>query len=192
MPAAEGRRQDSGPPARSYCCCWCCSRVLLLLWFGRTHAHKPCAFDLWVEGVHAYRATAGCAGPDLYPVTPTERRVRETQLLISTYRYTGIHRHTGKVLGSPLQRRLSERPSCKSDLSLSHAPPLGMSRVSVSGAIIAAATPNHRRLSQQNPAELGFQLVELGRISRHFVELKKKCFFFSPSGIDGVPIRIDD
>ena len=34
------------------CCCWCCSPVLLLLWFGHTHAHKNCASDLWVEGIH--------------------------------------------------------------------------------------------------------------------------------------------
>ena len=36
-----------------HCCWWwCCSPVLLLLWFGRTHAHKNCASDLWVEGIH--------------------------------------------------------------------------------------------------------------------------------------------
>ena len=34
------------------CCCWCCSPVLLLLLFGHTHAHKNCASDLWVEGIH--------------------------------------------------------------------------------------------------------------------------------------------
>ena len=34
------------------CCCWCCSPVLLLLWFGHTHAHKNCASDLWVEAIH--------------------------------------------------------------------------------------------------------------------------------------------
>ena len=33
------------------CCCWCCSPVLLLLWFGHTHAHKNFASDLWVEGI---------------------------------------------------------------------------------------------------------------------------------------------
>ena len=36
-----------------HCCCWwCCSPVRLLLWFGHTHAHKNCASDLWVEGIH--------------------------------------------------------------------------------------------------------------------------------------------
>ena len=39
--------------AKLHCCrCWCCSAVLLLLWFGHTHAHKNCASDLWVEGIH--------------------------------------------------------------------------------------------------------------------------------------------
>ena len=33
-------------------CCWCCSPVLLLLWFGHTHAHKNCASDVLVEGIH--------------------------------------------------------------------------------------------------------------------------------------------
>ena len=33
------------------CCCWCFSPVLLLLWFGHTHAHKNCASDLWVESI---------------------------------------------------------------------------------------------------------------------------------------------
>ena len=36
------------------CRCWCCSAVLLLLWFGHTHAHKNCAYDLWVEGIRKY------------------------------------------------------------------------------------------------------------------------------------------
>ena len=31
------------------CCCRCYSPVLLLLWFGHTHAHKNCASDLWVR-----------------------------------------------------------------------------------------------------------------------------------------------
>ena len=48
-----------------YCCCWCCSPVLLLLWFGHTHAHKNCASDLWVEGIHTTSrdtpSSQGCA-----------------------------------------------------------------------------------------------------------------------------------
>ena len=41
--------------------------------------------------------------------------------------------------------------------------------VSASGAIIAAATANSRRLSQQNPYETCVSLVELGQTSRHFL-----------------------
>ena len=38
---------------RLHCCyCWCCRPVLLLLWFGHTHAHQNCTSDLWVEGIH--------------------------------------------------------------------------------------------------------------------------------------------
>ena len=47
------------------CCCWCCNPVLLLLWFGHTHAHKNCASDLWVEGIHTTSrdtpSSLGCA-----------------------------------------------------------------------------------------------------------------------------------
>ena len=45
------------------CCCWCCSPVLRLLWFGHTYAHKNCASDLWVEGIHTTSrdTPAGCA-----------------------------------------------------------------------------------------------------------------------------------
>jgi len=45
------------------CCCCCCSPVLMLLWFGHTHAHKNCASDLWVEGIHTTSrdTPAGCA-----------------------------------------------------------------------------------------------------------------------------------
>ena len=41
--------------------------------------------------------------------------------------------------------------------------------VSASGAIIAAATANSRRSSQQNPYKTRVSLVELGRTSRHFI-----------------------
>ena len=41
--------------------------------------------------------------------------------------------------------------------------------VSASGAIIAAATANSRRLSQQNPYKTWVSSVELGRTSRHFI-----------------------
>ena len=41
--------------------------------------------------------------------------------------------------------------------------------VSAIGAIIAAATANSRRLSQQNPYKTCVSLVELGQTSRHFI-----------------------
>ena len=73
----------------------------------------------------------------------------------------GIHRDTSKVLGRPLRRRrLSECPSCKSRLSyVSRARHLSacLFHVSASGAIIAAATANSWRLSQQNPYKDGLK-----------------------------------
>ena len=56
------------------CCCWCCSPVLLLLWFGHTHAHKNCASDLWVEGIHTYHVEGHTKQP----------RLRSKQALTST------------------------------------------------------------------------------------------------------------
>ena len=47
------------------CCCWCCSPVLLLLWFGHTHAHKNCASDLRVEGIHTYHVEGHTKQPRL-------------------------------------------------------------------------------------------------------------------------------
>ena len=59
-------------------CCWCCSPVLLLLWFGYTHAHKNCASDLWVEGTvykprrGTHQQAAQQAGPDIYRLAVTQ------------------------------------------------------------------------------------------------------------------------
>ena len=81
------------------------------------------------------------------------------------------------MLGRPLRRRLSECPRCKSRLSyVSRARHLSacLFHVSASGAIIAAATANSRRLSQQNPYKTCVSLVELGRNSRHFIVHFKK------------------
>ena len=60
--------------AKLHCCCWYCSPVLLLLWFGHTHAHKNCASDLWVEGIHTYHVEGHT----------TQSRLRSKQALTST------------------------------------------------------------------------------------------------------------
>ena len=65
------QQQEQGLPAavpglgstdvKLHCCrCWCCSPVLLLLWFGHTHAHKNCASDLWVEGIQTTSRDTPC------------------------------------------------------------------------------------------------------------------------------------
>ena len=128
---------DSGSPTQSYAaaaaggvCCWCCSPVLMLLWFGNTYAHKSCTSDLWVQGIHTMSRETPSRLRSKQALTSTasqcQSRLWETQL--STHpKAAGIHRDTSKVLGRPLRRRLSERPSCKIRLSMSLArAPLGM------------------------------------------------------------------
>ena len=108
------------------CCCWCCTPVLLLLWFGHTHAHKNCASDLWVEGIHTYHVEGHT----------TQSRLRSKQALTSTVvsqrqsadseKQNYLHSTTTsgdspqhqQGLGRPLWRRLSECPSCKSRLPM--------------------------------------------------------------------------
>ena len=121
---------------------WAHARTQKLCLFGR-------GYRSYVEGHSKLRR------PDIFPLAATERRLREAQL--ATY-YSGDsppHQQGVLLLGRPLRRRLSERSSCKSGLSLSsvsRAPPLGMSVSRLaSGAITAATTANHRRLSPQNP-----------------------------------------
>ena len=57
--------------------------------------------------------------------------------------------------------------------------------VSASGTIIAAASANSRRLSQQNLYKTCVSLVELGRTSRHFIVHFKKIPTKSSSGMGG-------
>ena len=52
LPAAVPGLGTTDAKPHCCCCCWCCGPVLLLLWFGHTHAHKNCASDLWVVGIH--------------------------------------------------------------------------------------------------------------------------------------------
>ena len=63
-------RVYSGPPTRSYTaaaaaagvavrCCCCCGLGT------RTHAHKNCASDLWVEGIHRYHVEGHTRQPRL-------------------------------------------------------------------------------------------------------------------------------
>ena len=62
LPDAVPGLANTDAKLHCFCCC-CCSPVLLLLWFGHTHAHKNCASDLWVEGIHTTSrdTPAGCA-----------------------------------------------------------------------------------------------------------------------------------
>ena len=178
------------------CCCWCCSPVLLLLWFGHTHAHKNCASDLWVEGVQTMSrdTPAGCAASRPWHLPSRSDRA---QTLRNTTSYILLQRGftatPARCWAAPLRRRLSECPSCKSRLSTMCLSARHLSaclfHVSASGAILAAATANCRRLSQQNPYKTCVSLVELGRTSRHFIVHSKKSQPNSSPGIGVVPLR---
>jgi len=177
LPAAVPGLGTTDAKLHCCCCCWCCSPVLLLLWCGHTHAHKNYASDFWVEGIHTTSRDTPRrlqAGPDIYRLTVTERRLWQTQL--ATYYYSG-HRDTSKVLGRPLRRRLSWVSELqKRSLCVSRARHLSacLFHVSASSAIIAAATVNSRRLSQQTPYKTCVSFVELGRTSRNFYSTFRK------------------
>ena len=70
----DHRREATLPMLVVVFFCWCCSPVLLLLWFGHTYAHKNCASDLWVEGIHTHHVEGRTKQP----------RLRSKQALTST------------------------------------------------------------------------------------------------------------
>ena len=58
----------------------CCSPVLLLLWFGHTHAHKNCASELWVEGVHTYHVEGHTKQPRMRSKQALTSAVSQSQI----------------------------------------------------------------------------------------------------------------
>ena len=113
------------------CCCWCCSPVLLMLWFGHTHAHKNCASDLWVEGIQTTTSKdtpAGCAAnrPSHLP-----SRSDRAQTLRNTTSYILLQRG---FTATPARcwaalygvGCLSVRAAKAVSLCVSRTPPLGM------------------------------------------------------------------
>ena len=153
-----------------------------MLWFGHTHAHKNCASDLWVEGIHTTsRDTRAASRPSHLPSHSDRAQTRKntTSFILLQRGFTPTPARcwaASKVLGRRPRRRLSECPSCKRRLYVSRARHVSacLFYVSARGAIIAAATANSRRLSQQNPYRTCVSLVELGRTSRHFILHFKK------------------
>ena len=145
-----------------------------MLWFGHTHAHNYCASDLWVEGIHTTsRDTRAASRPSHLPShSDRSLTLRNTTSYILLQR--GFTATPARLLGRPLRRRLSECPSCKSRLYVSRARHLSACLFYVSASVIAAATANSRRLSQQNPYKTCVSLVELCRTSRHFIVHFKK------------------
>ena len=112
--------------------------------------------------------TADWAGPDMYPLTATERRLRGAQQ--STY-YSGDSPLHQKGVVPPSTASIVWAPELrKRSLSVSLAPPLAMfvSDLGKRRDHVPAATGYHRRLSRRNPFKTRVSLVELGRISRRF------------------------
>ena len=102
-------------------------------------------------------------------LTATECTLWETQL--ATY-YSGDSPRHQQGVGPPSTASVvwvSELQ--KRCLYVSHVRHLSacLFHVSASGTIIAAAIANHRRLSQPNPYKSRVSLVELSRISGHFI-----------------------
>ena len=146
---------------------------------------QTCASDLWVEGIHTTsRDTPSRLRSRLWHL-PSQRQSADSEKPNELQTTAGIHRHTSKVLGRPLRRRLSWVSELQKWLSMCLARHLSacLFHVSASGAIIAAATANHRRLSQQNHYKTRVSLIVLGRISRHFVIHFAKIPTKSSSGI---------
>ena len=121
--------------------------------------------------VHTKRA-AQQAGPDIYRLTVTERRLWETQLATYYYCNSGDSPRHQQGVGPPSVASVVwvselQKPS----LYVSRARHLSacLFHVSANHAIMVAATANSQRLSQQNPYKTCVSLVERGRTSRHFI-----------------------
>ena len=139
--------------------------------------------SLWVEGMR--RGTAGCARPDFLP--SHSDRAQPPRNTTSHMLQRGFTATSGwcwaALYGVDC---LSLRAAKAASLSVSRAPPLGMSRVSAGGAIIAASTANHRRLSQQNPKKFMFHWCCLPEFSCIFVRKSLKNIttkFLRPTSI---------
>ena len=174
------RRQESGPPTRSYCCCccWCCSPVLLLLWFGHTHAHKKNKKPVpLTSGSRVYIRRGIQQAAQVLISTVWQRQSADSKKYTYSHNLrVEIHRHTSKVLRRPLRRRLPERPISKSGLScVSRPPPLGMF-VSCLGTRRDHSSRHRQSPTCPNkiPTQSRVSLVELGQISGHFIELFEK------------------
>ena len=169
------RCQDSRPPTRSYTaaaagvavrCCCCCGLGT------RTHTRTVPLTSGWKvykprRGTHHHVAQQAC--PDIYRLAVTAQTLRNTTRYIPLQRgFTATPARCWAALygvGFLIVRAAKSRPYASRAGHLSAC----LFHVSACGAIIAAATANSRRLSQQNPYKTCVSLVELGRTSRGFI-----------------------
>ena len=133
------------------------------------------------------RIKQALTGPDIYRLTVTRAQTLENTEL-ATYYSGDSPRHQPCLAALYGIDCLSVR-AAKSVSLVSRASHLltCLFHASSSGAIIAAAIANHRRLSQQNRYETRVSLIELGRISRNFRVHFEKIPTKSSSGTNVVP-----
>ena len=150
-----------------WCCCWCGLAT-------RTHAHKTCPpsdSGKRVYPVHTYilrKETAGCAGPDLYPLDSDRAQSPSTTSHILQRGFSATPAKCSAALydGDCLSVRAAKAVSlCLARVTSRHV----LCHVSASGQIIAPP-PITDVCSQQTPYKTRVSLVELGRISRYFME----------------------
>ena len=148
----------------------------------RTHT-KPV-----VERVSIYRTwrdTASCAGPGIYPMAATDRRLRGAQLAILQLIYTATSARCWAIAYGVAC--LSIRGAKAVFLSVSYALPLG---VFVSCLAMRFDHSGRHRQSPTfvptNPYKTRVSVVELGRISRDFLEHFEKSQQTCPSDISVV------
>ena len=102
----DHRREATAAAAGVVVRCWCCCGL-----GTRTHTKPVPVTSGWTVYTYIRRGT--------------RRQSSDSEKHNDPHTTAGKHRHTSKVLCRALRRRLSERPSFKSGLSVSRAPPLG-------------------------------------------------------------------
>ena len=149
-------------------CCCCCGLGIC------THTRASPVTSVWrlyilCRGTHQQASQQ--VGPDIYRLTVAERRLRETQLatpyILLQRGFTALPARCWTALYGI--GCLSVRAAKAVSLCVSRDLSACFFHVSACGAIIAVATTNSRRLSQQNLYKTCISLVELGRTPRRFI-----------------------
>ena len=170
-------RVYSGPPTRSYTaaaagvavrCCCCCGLGT------RTHTRTvplTSGWRVYIPRRGTHQQASQQAGPDIYRRLADSQTLRNTTSYILLQRgFTAIPARCWAALYGVgcLSVRAAKAVSLQVCVRACHLSAC-LFHVSACGAIIAVATANSRRLSQQNPSKTCVSLVELCRTSRRFI-----------------------